>query len=1188
MLKGDAPASTISASAGRRASSRAILLGVSLAWLVVCSALGLSQSLRPDPFVAPAFMTLDWWRYPVERHAPLRLPLIGGELRGLQVSADGLHIWVVGDRGLVLVSEDGGTTWQRRALESPASAGVPPPPVPAKASAFRLISDAQAALPAEKGYDPKLQSVRPADNAFDPRTQTARPAVSNAAAQKTDTPQPANGITAPVNAPALDGSIDLLGESLGSPASPNAAQKQAPNRVTPPKDAPAQDTAATQTPAQQTVPDKAAPPPPAPAADLYAVSFDEAGRIGLIGDAQGVLHGTRDGGESWQVVTRFEGAVLAVAILQDGRQLVVSRRGTLYQFDATTGSWRVRADLGPLADAAIDAASGRVLVVTAAGGLADSSDGGATWRESAAPLQGRGRVLQLTARSEIWGGGRGVWMTHAGDTPLTLGAPVGVPVPDVLLHAVRRGADAEYAAGEQGSIFKRRNAFEPWRPVSSGRAGALRDVRLAAGGAGTAIGPGAIPFVTRDGGQTWTPLGAQHQRFPAPWLWLAWLIGLTGLVAAALRRPPPQSAGVTETAADAFVSDKPLAAVREDRLDFAPLAWGLSAFLRNEKTDAPLTIAITGDWGSGKSSLMGLLKEDLARFGVRSVWFNAWHHQKEEALLAALLTSIRDQAIPGWFTFEGFEYRIRLLWTRGRRYWPLSLAVAFSIGLFGWALTHPGTVLDNWFTLADDLWSAFSDDKSKPDPDSLMARLRATGLAAGALAPVIGALLRMRAFGVDPAALAASISSRASVKDLGSQASFRQKFAEQFSEVTEALEPRTMLVLIDDLDRCKPEAVLEVMEAVNFLVSSGRVYVVLGMARARVEACVGLAFEKVAHELVEAESAKAVIELPGEDKDARARRIRREYAQQYLEKLINIEVPVPKLDPQRSAHLQDEEGGERLALELPATLRRVCRLWPALVGALAIFAGAWLGSHLPVAVQRKPVPVVQTTQGPAVGAVPEVVAQPGTAQPEVASQEAVYFIPAETTGTAPWLPVVLLVMVGTIVSLALVRRPSPVVRDSDAFRKALEIWNPVVATALRTPRAVKRYQNRVRYMAMMARNTRRALTLRDELRMWLLRRKDPGGAAPVGDPSPELVAIGALDKALPGWEKSASLKDAVSALEQADLRDALAAALSAHQQRFSLEAVVRFVPQFRRIASGVRIEGAAVEGLRAVPSGSAA
>src|ERR1700724_1577599 len=69
-------------------------------------------------------------------------------------------------------------------------------------------------------------------------------------------------------------------------------------------------------------------------------------------------------------------------------------------------------------------------------------------------------------------------------------------------------------------------------------------------------------------------------------------------------------------------------------------AWGLSRFWRNEKTQPPLTLAVTGEWGTGKSSLMNLLRSDLKRYGFRPVWFNAWHQQKAEHLLAPLLEGV--------------------------------------------------------------------------------------------------------------------------------------------------------------------------------------------------------------------------------------------------------------------------------------------------------------------------------------------------------------------------------------------------------------------------------------------------------------------------------------------------------------------------------------------------------------------
>lgn len=68
------------------------------------------------------------------------------------------------------------------------------------------------------------------------------------------------------------------------------------------------------------------------------------------------------------------------------------------------------------------------------------------------------------------------------------------------------------------------------------------------------------------------------------------------------------------------------------------------------------------------------------------------------------------------------------------------------------------------------------------------------------------------------------------------------------------------------------------------------------MARERVERCVGLSFKDVAEELLDKQSGTTAQNSPFNDSKQR----RAEFARQYLEKLINIEVPVPVLDKVQS------------------------------------------------------------------------------------------------------------------------------------------------------------------------------------------------------------------------------------------------------------------------------------------------
>lgn len=57
------------------------------------------------------------------------------------------------------------------------------------------------------------------------------------------------------------------------------------------------------------------------------------------------------------------------------------------------------------------------------------------------------------------------------------------------------------------------------------------------------------------------------------------------------------------------IKDIPIMSKGDESLGLIDYAHSLSEFIQNCET--PITIAIQGDWGSGKTSLMNLIKEDL-------------------------------------------------------------------------------------------------------------------------------------------------------------------------------------------------------------------------------------------------------------------------------------------------------------------------------------------------------------------------------------------------------------------------------------------------------------------------------------------------------------------------------------------------------------------------------------------------
>lgn len=88
---------------------------------------------------------------------------------------------------------------------------------------------------------------------------------------------------------------------------------------------------------------------------------------------------------------------------------------------------------------------------------------------------------------------------------------------------------------------------------------------------------------------------------------------------------------------------------KDDKFGLIAYEQGLETFLRGAST--PITVALQGEWGSGKTSLMNVLKNDLCGDNNNpgeflSVWINTWEYSlmrnPSEALLQILLKMTKD------------------------------------------------------------------------------------------------------------------------------------------------------------------------------------------------------------------------------------------------------------------------------------------------------------------------------------------------------------------------------------------------------------------------------------------------------------------------------------------------------------------------------------------------------------------
>jgi KAP family P-loop domain len=1110
----DSASAMLTAVAVKRVTvSRWFYFGLALFVAITASVIAFRQTLRSDPLNPPQFLSVDWWKYPLEVNAIRRVTLISSNIRDITVAPNTNTLWIAGQGGLLASSADGGQTWQMHEIldlaksttrppapsvtPSPSFGSTPatksdnfpsavpgpnpPPQFSASPAATRTpSSDKQASV--EEKDDYRLAAVAPAEKTpsknsqVKPSTQTQGP-IQNTVPQTPQTPTPAPR-RSPTSTPAPQHTVapSPIPQATAAPTTPpqtTVAPTTTPQPILTPSPAP------TSTPLSALESSGRIYP------DLEAITFYDSQRGCAVG-LNGTHVWTTDGGNTWGAQSSFDLPFIAVRFDSADQVTALARTGvfcTISEFPIGGG---IKSK--PISDEFESA-----FLVTGAESWGYTGSAilrarpfatGWTKTDATPPVF----IPLETGLGHIgWAGFRGrlAKIRMLNQRPAD---PPSVP-PNVKSILFPRNDSEAWAVGSEGTIMASTDAGKSWHTLAIASSPDLKKRREEAG---------------------------NHHRFPAPWYYLACLLSL-GLCLPGLRRP--SNVLVEGTVADILASDRPIEPGEPDPLQFNAIALALSRFLRNSNTTPPLSIAITGEWGTGKSSLMNLLRGDLRARGFRPVWFNPWHHQKEEHLLAALLENIQAQAIPALFSFQGFCYRAFLVWFRARRYWRVSLFLAVLLAAFaGYFAAEPGRmehVAAELRGFTTSIGEFISERLKKSEPPKSVVKSSAapeTSSAAKAaekpaalttaalqiigdifmpeanrppgadqshapaaivfVTSLIGALVALvkalRSFGVNPSSLLATSSDRPRLRDLKAETSFRYKFAREFADVTRALrgyDHRTMLILIDDLDRCRPESVVEMLEAVNFLITCGDCFIVLGMARERVERCVGLAFKDMAEEVFGGAVGDNVAKQDEERKKRRA-----EYARQYLEKLINIEVPVPAATSEQSRELlaRDEEAGVR---QRARKLRFAKARRAALLGAMtllligaAFFAGKVFFPNRAVLTAITTAPPSEEAQNVTP---PEPRADGSTPLPTSAPATLDSAVPG-STGAWALAPLIALLVAAGIWSAFLV--PANMVYDSAEFTKALRLWQPIISRKRNTPRSLKRFLNRVRYLAMKQRS----------------------------------------------------------------------------------------------------------------------
>src|ERR1700722_12678100 len=276
-----------------------------------------------------------------------------------------------------------------------------------------------------------------------------------------------------------------------------------------------------------------------------------------------------------------------------------------------------------------------------------------------------------------------------------------------------------------------------------------------------------------------------------------------------------------------------------DLLNNEAIAKTIVTLLR-ERPEQPVTIGVHGDWGAGKSSVLEMIESGLnSQKDVLCLKFNGWRFQGFEDAKIALIEGIVTGLIEKRPILTKTSEAVKNIYHRIDK-----LKAAKKVG--GLALT------------------AF-------------AATHGFGIHALGIPAIMGAI---EGWARDPATFSKenAESVLSGVKDVLKPAEPKNvpeeigAFRKAFDDLLKQAGIDQLVVLIDDLDRCLPDTAIETLEAVRLFVFTGRTAFVVAADEAMIEYAVRKHFP----------------ELPDTTGP-------RDYARNYLEKLIQVPFRIPAL-----------------------------------------------------------------------------------------------------------------------------------------------------------------------------------------------------------------------------------------------------------------------------------------------------
>lgn len=274
-----------------------------------------------------------------------------------------------------------------------------------------------------------------------------------------------------------------------------------------------------------------------------------------------------------------------------------------------------------------------------------------------------------------------------------------------------------------------------------------------------------------------------------------------------------------------FLSDLP---AERDVLDYKAYCDALVSIINSVPAETSLTIAVFGEWGSGKTTLLKMVQDELRGSKTQTIWVNVWQFGSEEdvwtAFLQSLLLKIKKE-IPLFrrFLFDIGLFRRRINWEKVSKKIP-ELVIRLII------VVIPLYISVSYLSTSDQSGSG--------------------RLAAGAgtlLGTILGWVLLLQPyFKAIRERVSVDLTGLVKSSQLRERVSLLDQFKTYFEDMVVSLigEKGRVIIFIDDLDRCQPDRIVQVLDAMKLFLDIPRCIYLIGLDREIIEQAIKVKFEK--------------------------------------------------------------------------------------------------------------------------------------------------------------------------------------------------------------------------------------------------------------------------------------------------------------------------------------------------------